>query len=177
MVDGEGRNRAPLRFPERAGMTAVGTPPSEALQALVPTLDLVAVQFNEISAVRAANFDPGLVVEQVTPSYSLKLGSATDLFHVTLRVEIATVIGHVTVESVASYQSDADGESNIGQDLALEFANHVGLMALLPFVREAVASQTLRVFGQPILMPMLQRGDLWFNPGDQAGPDEELGNP
>lgn len=50
----------------------------------------------------------------------------------------------------------------IPEDVRLEFANLVGIMALLPFMREAVADMTRKVVGHPVIMPMIKTGDIRF---------------
>lgn len=46
---------------------------------------------------------------------------------------------------------------------ALDYSNDVAVVALLPYLRQAIADLTQRVFGSPLLMPALQRGAVTFS--------------
>lgn len=49
-----------------------------------------------------------------------------------------------------------------------EFVNNVAIMHILPYARQSIADLTQRVFSAPLLMPIMQRGELQF----QVGMDE-----
>lgn len=40
------------------------------------------------------------------------------------------------------------------------FADEVSVMTVFPYVREAVATVTAKVFGEPLHLPLIQRGDV-----------------
>lgn len=40
------------------------------------------------------------------------------------------------------------------------FINEVGVMTILPYFREAIATMTSRVFGEAVLLPTIQRGEI-----------------
>ncbi|MBF4592094.1 MULTISPECIES: hypothetical protein [unclassified Curtobacterium] len=47
------------------------------------------------------------------------------------------------------------------------FANEVAVMTVFPYLREAVASITARVFQQPLHLPMIARGQIVVDVADR----------
>ena len=40
------------------------------------------------------------------------------------------------------------------------FTNEVGVMTVFPYLREAISTATSRVFGEPLLLPTVERGQI-----------------
>ncbi len=40
------------------------------------------------------------------------------------------------------------------------FANEVAVMTIYPYLREAIATITAKVFGEPVHIPIVQRGEI-----------------
>ena len=40
------------------------------------------------------------------------------------------------------------------------FANEVGVMTVMPYLREAISTITTKVFGAPIHLPLAERGEI-----------------
>ena len=70
--------------------------------------------------------------------------------------------GKVECRCIAVYSAQDLPKDELTEELALEYANHVGFMAVVPFIRQAIADLSQRVFGQTLLMPIIRRGDVWF---------------
>lgn len=101
---------------------------------------------------------------EITPSYALKLRHEGNELDVRLATTLEVGIGKVVVDAIVNYVTAEPVV--MSEEVRLEFANEVGIMALLPFVRQAIADLSQRVFGQVVLMPVLKRGDLSFSPAD-----------
>lgn len=152
----------------------------EELLNLVQSASLESVYFRELSAVRESD-ESGPIGVDVGPRFGLRLGS-DDEGHglgINLRCELEPEGAKVAVEVVAEYtlNEESAGEFELDENLVTHFANEVGVMALLPFVRQAVADLTQRVMGGALLMPVMQRGDLTFNvpppsTGVRSDPDD-----
>lgn len=84
-------------------------------------------------------------------------------FRVRLKVEIVAGFGDVTAEASAEYRRAGFPVEDLTDAVLLEYANNVAVMALLPYLRQAIADMTQRVFGSPLLMPVLQRGAVSFS--------------
>lgn len=146
------------------------------LATLVGKVALQSVSFFEVSAVRTeaesdeddhAEFESTADDAEGSGAKSVQyLQTARrddDLgFRVRLRTEISLSNGSTTVDAAAEYEIDNGLASNISDEVMMEFANEVAIMQLVPYIRQAVADATQRVFGTPLLLPMLQRGELSF---------------
>ena len=143
--------------------------PELDLATLVKHVGLKGISFFEINAKRddvpqleePADADG----DEVKSLQYLQTAHADDNagFRIRIRTEIVLPDGGVTVDAAVEYSLRDDYRAaDISQDLMLEFTNDVAVMQLLPFLRQAVADVTQRVFGAPLLMPMLQRGDMVF---------------
>lgn len=110
----------------------------------------------------------------------LSVGRRTDAetgpdvqFRFVLKVRIEASRGDVEVQSVAVYSIGRELEHLLTDTVLYEYANEVAVMALMPYVRQRVTDISSRVLGQTILLPVLQRGQLHFEPNPPSG-DEEL---
>lgn len=104
---------------------------------------------------------------EVSPSYALKLRNENGGIGVRLSTHLELAIGTVDVDVAIDYSLTETVE--VPQHVLLEFANEVGVMALIPYVRESIANLSARVFNRAVLMPMIQRGELSF---DAEGDDD-----
>lgn len=130
------------------------------LKALIERSSLEGIQFHELSA-KLTRFDAGEPKESsedanVELSYQTRSGSKD--FGVRAQVHLASESGEATAIVAATYAIESGGQPD-QQTLEL-FASEVALMALFPYLREGISNATTRVFGDPIWLPMLQRGDL-----------------
>lgn len=138
---------------------------SDELLALVPLVELKSVDFLDLTARRELDVSPledGRV--SVEPSYTLgtMVASGGGSFLLRLRVDFSSEVGNFAAEAAAEYIVTAPESVELNEALLTEFANEVGIMVLLPYLRQAIADLTQRVFGQALLMPQMQRGHLTF---------------
>lgn len=140
--------------------------PTPELRLLVDNAVLDDVVFSELSARRNEDFQGASI--QVRPAYRLHLRPRLDSqpgFQIALEVVIRSEIGVISATAVAAYTvSDAGVEVLQDQTTVIEFGNEVAVMTLIPYLRYAIADITTRVFGAPLLMPVLHRGDIRFDP-------------
>lgn len=123
-------------------------------------VDIEGIRFFGLSASVNDSFDEADLDEEVVPSYGMKSRhDGRELgYRMTARLEPA--IGSVFVDIAVDYVLAEDVD--ISDELRLEFANEVAVMTLLPYVRSAIGELTLKVFGTPLLMPIMQRGEVTF---------------
>lgn len=143
---------------------------SPGIHELVDATSLLSISFLEISAKRADENastapvpdDDGFLVE---PEFTLQIGRAgnENKFRVRVSTEIASEPGLVTVDAAAEYALDGLTLSEISEELMLEFVNRVATFALIPYIRQALADITLRVFESPLTMPLYRQGHLEFS--------------
>ncbi|WDF34529.1 hypothetical protein PTW37_06425 [Arthrobacter agilis] len=141
--------------------------PVDSIAQLVDLVELQSVEFFELSARAKAGFDDSIGAEEdEPPQFRLNLQAMEGLIRVRLRADIKARLGEVAVDAAINYTVQNDFE--VRRDLALDFANRIAVMALLPYMREAIHSQTTRVFGEGLLMPVLRAGDLQFTEDDSV---------
>ena len=143
---------------------------SEQLLALVRNVKLNSIEYFELTARRQMDLSPleeGRV--DVEPNYTLgtQVAESGERFLLRLKVEFKSEVGHFAAEAGAEYSVTSSDSIELSETLLVEFANEVGIMALLPYLRQAIADLTQRVFGLPLLMPVLQRGELTFGKPDE----------
>ncbi|MEV8268611.1 hypothetical protein [Microbacterium sp. NPDC076911] len=68
--------------------------------------------------------------------------------------------------AVASEYKVTDGPS-ASESVVRGFANEVAVMTLLPYARQAVSDMSTRVFGKPIFMLTIDRGEVGFDLDEQ----------
>jgi preprotein translocase subunit SecB len=103
--------------------------------------------------------------EEVDPSYGLRIAIRPEesRFLLRVRIELTPSVGPVVAEVVSVYGVEGLPMEEIDEALLVEYTNQVGVMALLPYLRQAIADVTQRVFGAPLLMPVLMRGAVTFS--------------
>jgi len=123
-------------------------------------VDIERIHFFGLSASVNEAFDGTNLDEEVVPNYGMKSRhDGRELgYRMTARLEPA--VGSVFVDVAVDYLLAEDVE--LSDELRLEFANEVAVMTLLPYVRSAISELTLKVFGAPLLMPIMQRGEVSF---------------
>lgn len=137
-------------------------------------VDIESVQFYKLSAEvdeTVEHVDSDQI--SIEPSYNLLVRSEGDEIGVRLLTRLKLDIGTVEVDAAVNYRAAEPVEME--ETVRLDFANNVGIMALLPFVRQAVADLTQRVFGETVIMPIIQRGELAFTVEDALGREDEEG--
>ncbi|UYG15748.1 hypothetical protein BRM3_08830 [Brachybacterium huguangmaarense] len=132
-----------------------------AVQMLDAGANLESVNFYELSAV--INEDWSSESELPTdaePEFYLKHIVSDREFSARLRTRMDMGIGVVIVDASATYTFTEN--IAVSKGAAEEFVNRVAVMALLPYIRQAVADLTQRVFGDPFVIPILHAGELVF---------------
>lgn len=136
--------------------------PSSELRELVSHVELKDLSFLELTARRVS--DATSTAVEVEPKYTLNAQISDDFlqFRLVLRIDLETDVGEVRAAAVGTYRVGDDAAATPTQRLVVEYANEVAVMALLPYLRHAIADLTLRVFGSALLMPVMQRGAVSF---------------
>lgn len=126
------------------------------------TLDITGVTFYQVSAeLRDSVSGEDPEVGTIVPTYALKTLVEGDHVGVRLHVHLEAEIGVADVDAAVAYKTPYP--VSMTEAVKLEFANEVGVMALVPYLREAISTITQKVFGEAVLMPVFQRGELWFS--------------
>lgn len=128
------------------------------VQAIIAASELRSVEYYEMSGRRYDATQSAEEAETGELRIVVQQRADVDSFGVRLNATLTLSIGEAQV-SVA-------GEYALTEELELTtrsvqlFANEVGVMTVYPYLREAVATITGRVFKQPLHMQMITRGDI-----------------
>lgn len=150
--------------------------PTGDLLALVEAAELSDIGLFELTAHRGGRDENGnvrivgpgpLEVDDFPPlDHSLEVfwSEAEDQFMVRMTSAATGAIGDLTVGVQAEYILEGITRSDISPETEQRFVNDVALMHLAPYIREAVADVSRRVFGASITLGVLMRGELEFSP-------------
>lgn len=143
------------------------------LEELIDDVDLEQIRFFELHALSKDGAEGGSAPgddEEIQPDHFLGTATRDDgkAFRVRLRTEIEFDVGEITVDLAADYTMQNLDAKDISREVMQEFVNGVAMMMLAPYLRQAIADMTLRVFGASLTMPILQRGQLAFELGPQG---------
>ena len=128
-------------------------------------VELEGVQFFRLQAEIVEDVAPAAEPpEEIAPVYGLKIRhEGTELgIRVSVTLDLATA--KIVVDGAVNYTTAL--EVQMDEEAALDFANNVGVMAILPYLRQAIADLSQRVTGEIVLMPVIPRGGLVFSRDD-----------
>lgn len=130
--------------------------------ALLSLVGALSIEYYEIVAKRSGGDDEVNEGEEITasPDFTLSINRRENDLVIRLKVEFETQVGLIAVEAGAAYELPS--QYVVPSSVAFEFANKVGILALVPYLREAVHNITLKVFGNGLVMPILRAGELEF---------------
>lgn len=140
--------------------------PSDRLSHLHPRFNLVNVRFRQLHAEATEIEDPS---EAPTIDLHVNLQEMDDLGDADfreVRVAIAFTLelpeGRLVVVPEATYVVPREVAHEIDMPLVVEFVNHVAVMVLIPYAREALSDLSSRVLEARITMPVFPRGAIHF---------------
>lgn len=141
----------------------MGTKPNESdlpsLHDLVQRSTLSAIEYHELAAKWTGGRGEGADIEaNVDLNLQQRLDDAS--FGFRLVGEISTEFGEVKATVAVSYTYEGAKPS---RRTFLAFGNEVAVMTLFPYFREGVGTISGKVFGEPILLPVVPRGELGFD--------------
>lgn len=146
----------------------MSTDTQEALVQLVQDTTLQSIQFHELHAAHKLDIAPGTDLEE-DPRFEMHMQTRVDDGEIGVRVDLLvhTALGDIQVIAAADYINEGPKPS---EEVEQRFATEVGVMALFPYLRQAVADLTQRVFGTSLLMPLIKREDLTSTKVDEGTP-------
>lgn len=128
------------------------------VKSLIVRADLAGVRFHELTAKLHDDIEQSADDDEAKIDLTYQTRSSGNAFGVRALVSVTAPVGIAQVVVAADYAL-SEGPVPDAETLEL-FASEVGVMTLIPYIREALSSLTLRVFGAPIFLPMIQRGDV-----------------
>lgn len=155
--------------------------PSENLAKLVKGATLAEIAVLELRAKKAESADGEKIPKQVKvkPNYTLETAVKEDNlgFLIAITTDIDLPSGSIYCQIGATYKVKGEEGLSLQSEDLLEYANEVGVMTLLPFIRQNVADLSQRVLGFPLLMPIMPRGALYFSKGEEIQSEADDSQP
>lgn len=139
-----------------------------AAEILDAGVEIESVQFFNLHAEVNEDAAPPNEEQEVSPTYGLKLRHEGN--ELGIRVSISIDVGAAKIIADAAVNYVTSEVLAMEEATFLDFANNVGVMALLPYLRQAIADLSQRVIGEVILMPIIPRGGLTFSREDAVSP-------
>ncbi|MGC2941839.1 MULTISPECIES: hypothetical protein [unclassified Brevibacterium] len=125
------------------------------LREFIDRVRLDSVQFHEVSARR---FDSDRGGADGDISIEVQINEDSDRFGVRLRGMTQAPAGEAVVSVAGEYVIE-DGIAPSSRVIK-QFVNEVAVMAVLPYLREGIATITAKVFGTPLNLPIISRGAI-----------------
>lgn len=139
-------------------MADIGEADLANIHELIERSELLSIECYEVHARRrdVTGTDDPDVDAQLSINVQNRLDD--DSFGIRLVASTTMQIGDASA-SVAGEYALLDGYRPSQRTLQM-FINEVGVMTVFPYLREAIATTTARVFGEPLLLPTVQRGEI-----------------
>lgn len=128
----------------------------DSVRGVIDAATLRDIQFYEVSARRNEGELEEDQAGNVTIEVQQRFGEGD--FGVRLSAQVVVPAGEI-VASVAAEYDLTEGYQPSKRALAI-FANEVAVMTVFPYLREAVATASAKVFGRPVHLPVIQRGQI-----------------
>lgn len=126
------------------------------LQELIEHSHLKSIDYYEVSARR---FETDSAAEESgNVSIDLAVRSDESEFGIRLTGTADFPLGQATVSVAGEYEAEAGFV--VDERTVRHFANEVGVMTVLPYLREGVATITAKVFDSPVQLPIIPRGEI-----------------
>lgn len=127
----------------------------ESVRTLIDHVELTGIHYHEIAARLVADRPDA---DEVEFSLSVEQRQGDEGFGVRIIAEALGRNAEARVIVAAEYDL-TDGYQPTDRSLQ-HFTNNVAVMTLVPYVREALSTTTMRVFPNPVILPVLSRGTL-----------------
>jgi len=133
--------------------------------------ELVDVRFLEFSAGLREEPRDDLESDDVEHGMNIMVGDSEGVLEVRARFTVDTAEAEYLVVAATQFHYDA-AQVRMTEALGREFAEKVGVMALYPYVREAIQSMSTRLRQEVITLPLMRTGQVSLGqPVDKAPAD------
>lgn len=128
-----------------------------SVKALIADSQLSTIEFHEVSARRLS---PESV--QQGDQGNLEIEVQTRFDEASFGVRLNAALSFPGGEAIASVAAEYDllNDATPSKRTIQIFANEVGVMNVYPYLRETISTATSKVFGEPIFLPIVDRGQI-----------------
>jgi hypothetical protein len=136
------------------------------------------LRLGELVDVRILRFSGGLREEPdldldddaVNTTVTVNIVNRPGVLQVTMDMTARTRGAEYAV--VGATQFHFDSSHSVSEAVAREFAEGMGVMAIYPYLREALQSFSMRLTQTPITLPLLRRGEVDLSADGPSGADD-----
>ena len=128
--------------------------------------ELSGIRFNGFSAERIAGGEPVTDEEQAEQSIQVSIGQNPGLIEVRVQLELTTSAAKYVADAASQYRYPDDHE--VSEEVARQFAEAVGVMAVYPYLRELVQTSSARLSLPPVTLPLMRQGEVNLSPKDES---------
>lgn len=125
---------------------------------LISSARLSSVEVYELAARRTDPAAADDVDDAGTVNIEVQSRVGDSEFGIRLVSTITSPSGEITASIAGEYE--LDGSANPSPRTIQLFCNEVAIMTIYPYLREAVSSITAKVFGLPLYLPVVERGQI-----------------
>lgn len=130
-----------------------------AVRELLSRSSLSAIEYHELSAKwTGSRSDDDSTDIDVSINLQHRLADESFGIRMTGTIEVPFGEAQAAIAAVYEYEGEPPALRTV-----LAFANEVAVMTLFPYLRESISTITAKVFGEPILLPILPRGEVGFD--------------
>ena len=130
-------------------------------------VELVQLGLDRVAAGRRRPPMVGADWDGPPPAFTLGLHAlGQPEFGLSFRVEVQLPVGEISVCVRADYR--ADGSENLTESRVIRFAREHALEAMLPVMRQEVATLAASVLGVPLFMPVMAPDSFQFDRMSEA---------
>lgn len=128
--------------------------------------ELSGIRFNGFAAERIVGGELVTDEEQAEQSIQVSIGQNPGIVEVRVRLELVTSAARYSADAASQYRFPEDRE--VSEDLAREFAEAAGVMAVYPYLRELVQTSSARLSLPPVTLPLMRQGEVNLSPKDES---------
>lgn len=136
----------------------------EKVRELIGDSRLTAIDYHEVSAKRLS---PESVQQGDEGNFEIEVQTrfGEGSFGVRLNGTLAFSGGEAVASVAGEYELLNDAKPSMRT--VQIFANEVGVMTVYPYLRESIGNATAKVFGEPVLLPIVDRGQISVSLDDE----------
>lgn len=137
-----------------------------ALMEVLQAGDLVDVRILSFAG-RMATQREDLADDDVEQDFQAMVGQREGIIEVRVNANVRVRAAEYMVEAATQFHHSP--ELTVSEETAREFAEHVGVMAIYPYLREAIQDASARLRQRVLVLPLLRAGELTLSQSDDDG--------
>ena len=147
-------------------------PLDDQVRELLAIGELVDVRFLSFRADLRGELREDIKPDELESSMQVQVGRQPGVLEIRIDFDAITTAADYSVVAATQFHFDEE-QPEVSEELGRAFAEKVGVMAVYPYVREALQSMSMRLRQDAITLPLLRAGGVSLTnpqPYGEAGP-------